>query len=79
MEEVIIYANTRFTVPDGFDKVLPVDCVPGELVYIVGTYEGRPWAYGPFTVVDPTRFRLTGPRRQFCDRSSHWLRKVNKV
>ena len=71
----IKWGAKEFLVPDGFEKVLPETFAVGDLAYIVGTYEGRPWAYGPFTVVSIEDRLLKGPRGQFCDRSSHWLIK----
>lgn len=39
-----------FTVPDDFKHVLWKDVNDGDTVYIIGTSNRQPYAYGPFTV-----------------------------
>lgn len=47
-----------FDIPDGYVHVKWDDVHQGDQVWLIGTMAGRPYAYGPHQVVDPSRHQL---------------------
>lgn len=64
MNEVIRANNKFFTVPVGYRKLYWQFAKPGQRVFIAGTRDGRPWAYGPHIVVDQHKKVLKNERGQ---------------
>ena len=75
MTELVKWHNKAFKVPDGFKAVDPATVPSGRLVYVVGTNQGKPHAYGPHVVVDAGKAILKRGRdgREFKEKTSHWL------
>lgn len=74
----IVWGNKRFQIPDGYVGVGWDDVKEGDEVYIVGTNNGHPWAYGPHWVHDPKRSILVNSKGTlFPEKTSGVLKKHN--
>jgi len=74
---IIMWGQQPFVVPEGFEKVAWADVKEGEDVYIIGTNNRKPWAYGPFLLHDANKFELKTPKGStLIERSSYLLRKI---
>lgn len=58
-----LVTNDRvWTIPIGYMHVLWIDVRKGDQVWLLGTYEDKPVAYGPHTVVDPATKTLVNSK-----------------
>lgn len=48
VESVVRWGDKEFEIPEGFTRKEWSDVLPGDEVFVCGTNDGRPWAYGPF-------------------------------
>lgn len=55
------------------------DVSPDQKVWLVGTHEGKPVAYGPHFVVDPAKRLLRNSKRQFTHYSEDLLMERSYV
>lgn len=74
--KIIASGNRAFDIPEGYSKVYWGCLDPGREVYIVGTDNGVPRAYGPHIVVDPRKKVLVNSRgSQFFEQTDGVLVK----
>lgn len=75
--KILASGGREFVIPEGYQKVYWECLSPGREVYIVGTNDGTPWAYGPHTVVDTEKKILVNSRgSQFYEQTDGLLVKI---
>jgi hypothetical protein len=78
MIDKIQWGYLEFKVPEGYEAISPENFDDDEDIYIVGTINGKPRAYGPFSLYDVSKKELKHrvTEKIFTDLASHWLRKI---
>ena len=76
MDNLIFWGTQSFEIPENFKKVTWSEVTNKQTVYIVGTHNKKPMAYGPFKVNNKDKNELVNPKNViFIDRSSGLLIK----
>ncbi len=76
MESLIYWGTQSFEIPENFKKVTWSEVTNKQTVYIVGTHNKKPMAYGPFAVHNKDRKELINTKKViFIDQSSELLVK----